>query len=76
MIRQLGWPESHAQRMARAVALLRTEFAQSLLIERLIEAGMSSSSFYQGGLRKPPAIHSGIPANVLLASGQRISDDA
>ncbi|MGF6373517.1 transcriptional regulator GlxA family with amidase domain [Paraburkholderia sp. RAU6.4a] len=48
VIRQLGWPESHAQRVARAVALLRAEFTQSLPIERLASAaGMSSSSFYQ-----------------------------
>ncbi|HEX7814996.1 AraC family transcriptional regulator [Dyella sp.] len=48
VIRQLGWPECHAQRVARAVALLRTEFAHSLPIERLAAAaGMSASSFYQ-----------------------------
>lgn len=47
-IRQLGWPESHTQRVARAVALLRAEFAQPLPIERLASAaGMSPSSFYQ-----------------------------
>ncbi len=47
-IRQLGWPDSHTQRVARAVALLRTEFTQPLPIERLAEvAGMSPSSFYQ-----------------------------
>lgn len=47
-IRQLGWPESHAQRVAHAVALLRTEFAQPLPIKRLASAaGMSASSFYQ-----------------------------
>jgi len=47
-IRHLGWPESHTQRVARAVALLRNEFAQPLPIERLAsEAGMSPSSFYQ-----------------------------
>ena len=48
VIRQLGWPDSHAQRVARAVALLRAEFAQPLPIERLAAAaGMSPSSFYQ-----------------------------
>lgn len=48
VIRQLGWPDSHAQRVARAVALLRTEFAQPLPIERLASAaGMSASSFYE-----------------------------
>lgn len=47
-IRQLGWPESHGQRVARAVALLRTEFAQPLPIDRLAAvAGMSPSSLYQ-----------------------------
>ncbi|AJC21297.1 AraC family transcriptional regulator [Pandoraea pulmonicola] len=47
-IRQLGWPENHAHRVARAVALLRTDFARSLPIERLAAvAGMSASSFYQ-----------------------------
>lgn len=47
-IRQLGWPDSGAQRIARAVALLRSEFAQPLPIERLAAAaGMSPSSFYQ-----------------------------
>lgn len=47
-IRQLGWPGSGAQRIARAVALLRAEFAQPLPIERLAAAsGMSPSSFHQ-----------------------------
>lgn len=48
MIRQLGWPENPTRRVARAVALLRAEFAQPLPIERLASAaGMSPSSFYQ-----------------------------
>jgi AraC-like DNA-binding protein len=47
-IRQLGWPESHSQRLARAIAVLRTNFAQPLPVEQLATAaGMSSSSFYQ-----------------------------
>ncbi len=47
-IRQLGWPDGHAQRIARAVALLRAEFSQTLPTERLaVAAGMSPSSFYQ-----------------------------
>lgn len=47
-IGQLGWPQSHGRRVARAVALLRSEFAQPLPIERLASvAGMSASSFYQ-----------------------------
>lgn len=47
-IRRLGWPESHAQRLVRAIALLRAEFARPLPIERLAAvADMSPSSFYQ-----------------------------
>jgi len=47
-IRQLGWPGSAAQRIARAVALLRAGFAQPLPVERLAAAaGMSPSSFHQ-----------------------------
>ena len=47
-IRQLGWPDSHTQRVSRAVSLLRAEFAQKLSVERLAESvGMSPSSFYQ-----------------------------
>ena len=46
-IRQLGWPEGHAQRVARAVAVLRAEFTQPLPIDRLAAAaGMSPSSFH------------------------------
>lgn len=47
-IRRLGWPDGHVQRVARAVAVLRTEFAQALRVERLADvAGMSPSSFHQ-----------------------------
>jgi AraC-like DNA-binding protein len=47
-IRQLGWPDSHGQRVARAIAVLRAEFARPLPVERLAAvAGMSLSSFYQ-----------------------------
>lgn len=47
-IRQIGWPDSHAQRVAAAVALLRAEFAQPLPVARLAAtAGMSASAFYQ-----------------------------
>ncbi|MDT3686846.1 MAG: AraC family transcriptional regulator [Pseudorhodoplanes sp.] len=47
-IRRLGYPDSHAQRVARAVAVLRAQFAQSLPVERLAAiAGMSVSSFHQ-----------------------------
>lgn len=47
-IRQLGWPDSHTQRVARAVAILREEFSKPLPVDRLAAtAGMSPSSFYQ-----------------------------
>jgi AraC-like DNA-binding protein len=47
-IRHLGWPNGHVQRVARAVALLRAEFAKPLPVERLAAvAGMSTSSFHQ-----------------------------
>lgn len=47
-IRRLCRPEGHVQRVARAVALLRAEFAQPLPIKRLADvAGMSASSFFQ-----------------------------
>ncbi|WP_338768803.1 AraC family transcriptional regulator [Massilia sp. METH4] len=47
-LRRLGWPNGPAQRVARAVALLRAEFARPLPVERLAEvAGMSPSSFHQ-----------------------------
>lgn len=47
-IRRLGWPDSHASRVARAVAVLRADYARSLPVERLAAvAGMSPSSFHQ-----------------------------
>lgn len=47
-IRRLGWPDGHSQRVARAVAVLRAEFAQPLPIEHLASvAGMSLSSFHR-----------------------------
>lgn len=47
-IRALGVSESHARRIASAVAIIRSEFAQPLRVERLAEAaGMSPSSFHQ-----------------------------
>lgn len=46
-IRRLGWPDGHVHRVARAVAILRSEFAQPLPVERLAAAaGMSTSSFH------------------------------
>jgi AraC-like DNA-binding protein len=47
-IRRLGWPDGHASRVARAVAVLRADYAQPLPVERLAAvAGMSPSSFHQ-----------------------------
>jgi AraC-like DNA-binding protein len=46
-IRRLGWPEGHAQRVSRAVAVLRAEFTRPLTVNRLAAvAGMSPSSFH------------------------------
>ena len=46
-ISRLGWPESNARRVARAVAVLRAGFAGRLPAERLAaSAGMSLSSFH------------------------------
>jgi AraC-like DNA-binding protein len=47
-IRRLGWPDGHIPRIARAVAILRTDYARPLPVERLAAvAGMSLSSFHQ-----------------------------
>lgn len=47
-IRALGVVDSHAQRISRAVTLIRENFAQSLRVEFLAEvAGMSHSSFHE-----------------------------
>ncbi|MCW2241254.1 AraC family transcriptional regulator [Azospirillum canadense] len=47
-IRRLGWLDGHAQRVARAVTVLRAEFTQPLPVKRLAAvAGMSVSSFHQ-----------------------------
>ncbi|MDP9941019.1 AraC family transcriptional regulator [Ectopseudomonas alcaliphila] len=47
-ISRLGWPDGHAQRIARAVKVLRTEFTRPLTVEHLASvAGMSASSFHQ-----------------------------
>lgn len=44
----LGRPDSHARRIARAVAILRNEFSESISVQRLAQiAGMSNSSFHQ-----------------------------
>jgi len=47
-IRRLAGPDGHAQRVARAVAVMRTDYMQPLPVERLAAAaGMSPSSFHQ-----------------------------
>ena len=47
-IRRLGWPDDHAERIGRAVALLRVDFAKPIRVERLAaEANMSASTFHQ-----------------------------
>jgi AraC-like DNA-binding protein len=47
-IRRVAGPDGHAQRVARAVAVLRAEFAQPIAVERLATiAGVSPSSFHQ-----------------------------
>jgi AraC-like DNA-binding protein len=47
-IRQLGWPGSHAERIARTVSRLRKEFARAWAVEELAEvAGMSVSAFHR-----------------------------
>ncbi len=47
-IRLLGLPDGHVQRIARAVALLRSDYASALPVENLATlAGMSPSSFHQ-----------------------------
>ena len=47
-IRKLGWPDSHVQRVARAVSLLRRDYTRTVPVERLAaEAGMSASAFHQ-----------------------------
>lgn len=46
-VRNLGLPDSHARRIARAVALLRADHARPVQIERLAAAaGMSRSAFH------------------------------
>ncbi|MEQ9510175.1 MAG: AraC family transcriptional regulator [Alloalcanivorax xenomutans] len=47
-IRRLGLPDSQVRRIARAVAMLRQDYAKPLPIERLAEAaGMSRSAFHK-----------------------------
>jgi AraC-like DNA-binding protein len=47
-IRSLGTIDSHAQRIARAITIIRTEYASHFRIEHLAEAaGMSLSTFHE-----------------------------
>ena len=47
-IRDVGFGDGDAQRVARAVAVIRSEYARTLRAERLAEvAGMSTSTFHQ-----------------------------
>ncbi len=46
-IRNLGLPDSHVRRIARAVAILRANYAQPVRVEHLAAAGMSRAAFHQ-----------------------------
>jgi len=47
-IRHLGFPDSHARRIGRAVEIIRNDFAAPLRVEQLAAAaGMSPSTFHQ-----------------------------
>ncbi|MCJ8517951.1 AraC-like DNA-binding protein [Pseudorhizobium tarimense] len=47
-IRALGFADSHANRVARAVAVIRSGYSEAIPVERLAAvAGMSPSSFHQ-----------------------------
>lgn len=47
VIRRLGSPQGHAQKIARAIAVIRAEFARPLPVDRLAAvAGLSPASFY------------------------------
>lgn len=47
-IRRLGWPDSHVDRIGRAVARLREDYAHAIAVEELAKlSGMSVSSFHQ-----------------------------
>jgi len=47
-IRRLGWADGNIQRVAKAVALLRSDYAKPLPVEKLAGiAGMSVSSFHE-----------------------------
>lgn len=47
-VRALALPDSHARQIARAVEILRAEYRQPILVDRLAAAaGMSASSFHR-----------------------------
>jgi AraC-like DNA-binding protein len=47
-VRALGVANGHARRIARAIAVLRSDFAKTLRVEMLAEvAGMSASAFHE-----------------------------
>lgn len=47
-IRRLGWPDSHVDRVGRAIARLREDYTRAIAVEELADlAGMSVSSFHQ-----------------------------
>src|SRR3546814_1714835 len=47
-IRHLGWPDGNVRRIARAVAVLRAEYARPIPVERIAAlAGVSPSAFHQ-----------------------------
>ncbi|QEE24945.1 AraC family transcriptional regulator [Rhodanobacter glycinis] len=47
-IRSLGFAETHSKRIARAIAMIRSDYARPLRVERLAEsASMSVSSFHE-----------------------------
>lgn len=48
ILRQLGWPDGHYRKVARAVSLLRAHYQEKLSNDQLAAtAGMSTSAFYQ-----------------------------
>ena len=83
-IRNLGLPDSHARRIARAVAILRADHAQSVQVEQLAAAaGMSRSAFHQHfralTLRSPRQFQKElrlIEARRLILNGKTLSQAA
>lgn len=84
-IRSLGIADSHAQRIARAVAAIRSDYAKTLRVEQLAEAaGMSPSSFHEHfristtltPLQFQKQLRLIEARRMLLADGARISEAA